>query len=474
MLESDQYQSPSWIENKGDFWASGKAFAPDAFDPAAPYSPKGKTYSFSANPEKLIESPFDLQNLRFFDRVKVEHFLRRLEGLAAEIEDKADERKIVAMIGTGGTIAMTEEEGELVPKLNPDYLMDYAGGGLDKRFAIAALEFPTPIDSSQMEIDYEADVVIVMSWLWFRASEMLRKYLIGYLVTHGTDTLSAGGAYASMMLGPHLPFSCGFLGAQKTTENRYSDVGINLKNSLESLLILHEVKIPVCFIYMGGSEGGAYVPTGTIKVSDSEVLAMDSPMHPKIINASDFAVSGVASRFQKYVHKMREGEASKFCPIIMRGYSPTIPITPELGTNPHHVYQTVKTIDAIGVVVTTFGSFTMNKKIIEAVRKSTQETGKLFLAANPFPEGRTDHQYSPTHRLREAGAITVSTMPVAVKAKMTLAQHIYGNDTEKIAAFIAGNNLIGEQSPDWIQPKEFAGQMVSHGIPAEVAADLPI
>ena len=469
MTGINQYRSPDWIENRGDPWGRSKKFNPNAFDPAAPYVPKGETYSFSTNPEKPIENPFYLNNLRFFDPEKVKRFAMRLEGLAADIEDKADGRKIVAMIGTGGTIAMTEEDGELVPKLNPDYLMEYAGGGLNKRFAIAALEFPTPIDSSQMEIDYEADLVIVKSWLWANASEMMRKYFVGFLVTHGTDTLSGGGAYASMMLGPNLPFSVGFLGAQKTTEDRYSDVGINVKNALESLLVLNEAETPVCFTYMGGSEGGAYLPTGTIKVSDSAVLAMESPMHPRIIDASNFAVSGVTSQFQQDVHKMREGEDPKFCPIIMRGYSPTIPITPEIGTNPRHIYDMVKTIrDSIAVIVTSFGSFTMNQKIIEAVRQSTQETGKLFLAANPFPQGRTDHQYGPAHRLRESGAIPVQTMPIAVKAKTMLAQYIYGNDTDKIAAFIAGNNWVGEQSPDWSQPKEFAGQMVSHGIPAEV------
>ncbi|MCK5460997.1 asparaginase [Candidatus Gracilibacteria bacterium] len=464
------YKSSPWVKNNGNPW-SGKSwgkgkFNPDAFDPSIPYEPKGKTYSFSLNPDKKIENPFDLDNLRFFNKKKVERLLELLEDFATDIEKKKDGRQIVSMIGTGGTIAMTDQNGELVPKLDPEYLLKYAGGTLNERFAITAIEFPTLIDSSQMEIDYEADSVIIMSWIWENMSENLKKLFSGFLITHGTDTMPEGGAYTAIMLGPQTPFSVGFVGAQKTTEDNFSDVGINVKNSLDTLSVLKKEKTSVCFIYMGGSEGGAYNPTGVIKISDSNVIAMESPMHPKIVDASNFVLSSLTNSFQKRVKKENN---QKFHPIIIRGYAPTISVNPKLGTNPNHVYETIKKIpNTVAVIITTFGSFTLNNKITKAAQQATKETRKLFCVANPFPEGKVDHKYGPAHILRNSGAVSVSTMPIAAQAKATLAQHIYGNDLEKIAAFMAGNNLVGEQPPNWKQPIKFKDIIEPYGLPKDL------
>lgn len=474
MAKEVPYQTPPWIANGGNPWSGASwgegDFDPDAFDPAAPYIPKGGTYRLASNPDKPLEDAFDLENLRFFDRKKVERLLSKLEGLAAEIEDTRSEKQIVGMIGTGGTIAMTKVDGVLQPRLDPAYLLKYAGGGLDERFQIASVEFPKPIDSSQMEIDYAADLVIVTSWIWSKASTSLKQKFSGFLITHGTDTMSGGGAYITMMFGPRCPFSVGIVGAQRTTEDRFSDVGINVKNALETLAMLREARVPAPFVYMGGTGGGAYNPVGVVKQNDDRVDAFASPVHPQIVSAVNFAVSGPVLEFNRKVDAaMGQLGGYDFSPKILRGYAPVINVEPKLATDPSVVYQGIKgTHNAVAVVVTTFGSFTVNHKVVRAVQQATKETGKLFFAANPFPLGSTDHDYGPAHELRKSGAHSVHMMPLALIAKLTLGQHVFGNDLERLAAFVTHNNYVGEQPPSWEAPDDSsANPMAPIGVPRE-------
>jgi len=457
-LNNPAYRAPVWIKNGGRYFDKGGKFDPHAYDPSAPYEIQGKSFELPLNPGRKIEDPFDLDNLRFLDPEKIRNLLVRLEGRAAEIADTGSDKQIVAMIGTGGTIAMTMVGGKLEPTLNPQSLLKYTGGALEERFAVESAEYPTPIDSSEQEIDYEADLVIAMTWMWSKMSEQLRKRFSGFLVSHGTDTMGGGSTSVAMMLGPNCPFSVGFVGAQKTIENEFSDVGANVRGSFATLSTLHREEQVACFVFMGGTEGGAFHPAGVIKADDRRANAFITPLHKRLLDASDFGLEGIIDSFSRRYQRtlVRGGAKADFCPIILRGYSPVIDLAPKIGTDPERYYrQILSDKEAVAVLLTTFGSYTANTKIREAITAAAEQSGKLVLGANPFPGGSTAHSYAPAQALRDSGALPVGTLPDATAAKVFLGSVVFGKNREILARFLTQNNLIGEQDPGgWMRTRK--------------------
>lgn len=453
-ITADGYEVPPWVSNDGRYFDAEGKFDPNAFDPAAPYKTQGEVYTLKSNQGRELESAFDLNNLRFIDPKRVDNLLVKLEGAAAEIDDSGNGKEVVAMIGTGGTIAMTMKEGELVPTLDPPFLLAHTGGGLENQFSVSSTEFPTPIDSSQQEIDYEADLVIAMSWLWNNMSDQLKKVFSGFLITHGTDTMGGGSTAVTMMLGPNAPFSVGFVGAQTTIEHQYSDVAANVKGSFQTLKSLRKKNKVARFVYMGGTDGGAFHPAGVMKTDDRSVNAFTSPMHDKLTNAGDFGIHGIVNRFgQRYMETLERGAGNpKFQPTILRGYTPIIDLNPKIGIDPRQYYeQIMKNEHAVAVLLTTFGSYTANAKIREAIGLAAERTGKIVLGANPFPGGSTDHSYGPAKALRDSGAYPVGTLPDATAIKVFLGSVAFGGDRKKLAEFLTRTNIVGEQPPnEWM------------------------
>lgn len=457
----DGYKAPDWIEDGGRYFDADGHFNPGAYDPAAKFEPQGVQYKLTSNPERNFEDPFDLDNLRFLDKRHIENLLTILEGKAAEIAQSDSDKRIVAMIGTGGTIAMTMVDGRLEPTLDPEYLLAYAGGALNQRFAVASAEYPRPIDSSEQEIDYEADLVIAMSWIWKNMSSQLKDKFDGFLVTHGTDTMGGGSTNVTMMLGPNCPFSVGFVGAQKTTQDEFTDVGANVSGSFGTLATLRRRGKVARFVYMGGTEGGAFHPAGVMKKDDKVANAFRAPLHDRLVNAADFGLHGIVDQFgRRYAQTLERGGArADFQPTIVRGYTPLIDLAPKIGTDPRRYYeQIIRDATAVAVMITTFGSYTANSKIRRAITLAAQQRGMLVLGANPFPGGSTDHSYGPARALRDSGAYPVGTLPDATAAKVLLGSRVFGANREMLAAFLTSNSLIGEQDPgSWMVERDGDG-----------------
>ncbi|KKT76008.1 MAG: hypothetical protein UW70_C0024G0002 [Candidatus Peregrinibacteria bacterium GW2011_GWA2_44_7] len=297
-----------------------------------------------------------------------------------------------------------------------------------------------------------------MSWIWKNMSDQLKECFAGFAIPHGTDTLGGGSNSTSMMLGPNCPFSVGFVGAQKTTQHLYSDVGTNIRGLFDTLHTLKRQKKVARFVYMGGTEGGAFHPAGVIKIDDRHANAFRTPIHERLINASDFGLGGMIDRFgRRYMETLdREGAQKAFQPIILRGYAPVIDLTPKLGTNPALYYQQISTNEsAIAVLLTTFGSYTVNPKVRKAITLAAQAKGKIVLGANPFPGGSTNHNYGPAKELRENGAYAVGTLPDATMIKVFLAHSVFGNNLPLLVQFLIENNFIGEQNPgEWMLNSE--------------------
>lgn len=434
----EQYVSPPWIEDGGDPWKKGP-FNPNAFDPAAPYKPKGRTYHFESNPGQVLEDPFDLDNLRIFKSETIQDFLKRLEALAG-----GSEKKVVAMIGVGGTLAMVKRGNDLVPMLDPMHLLHYAGKNLDQRFSAAAIQFPTLIDSADNEIDYAAELVIAMSWVYKNASDKLKKQLIGFFIPHGTDTMTAGLNYMTMMLGPDCPFSVGYAGAQKTTEDPLNDVAANVASAIESLDLIHQTSFRCRFFAIGGTEGGAFRPWST-KISDTGVRAFSGP---KIIDNAYFGIAGLQMKFE-HDYQSQQRPDLNWMPTVFRGYHNVYCVTARMGTDPRTHYDHVRSSTAEdAILITSFGAFTANIKSIRAIVQAATERGNNIpiFACSPFPEGSVDHSYVSSNLMIQLGIIPVQLLPDVAIAKIALTRKIW-KGKQAIQEFVASNNYAGEQPP---------------------------
>ncbi len=427
-----------WLANKGNPWerdGEHEKFLPGAFDPGTPHVPKGRTFRLASNPDHLWEDATDLDNLRFIEPPRVRRLLEELEELAV-----AGRQDVTCILATGGTLAATRDaEGDLDPVLSIDELLDEAGSGIRRKMGVTGIPHRKLIDSADQEFDYLADLVIVMAWIWHNASNRLKRAFLGFVIPHGTDTIDAAGPAIAMMLGPDHPFSYGFVGAQRTRDDLYSDVPVNLRFVCDALLHLKKKGVVAGFIVGGGTSGGAYRATSAIKATDDRVDFLACPGSPQLIDVSRASTTdNINAPFEAAYHK-REGY---FQPLIIRGYARIHPIISKMGLDPASAWKQVVTADEPVVVFGSYAAFTANNKLFRAVQMATQQAGKLLLVINQLPGGSTDHEYKAG---KELHAYAANMLFGSLVPKISLALAIYGSNYARVIDFITKRNYVGEQ-----------------------------
>lgn len=435
-LDGD-WKIPSWFDKNGNFH-------PNDFDPWAPYKIKWKTFRLKSNPTLDIEDPFDLDNLRFINKNVVINSLEKMENLA-----RSNDKNLVCMIWTWWTISMVFwTDWKLYPTLSPDYLLKYAWWWIEENFWVVSFEFNPKIDSSQMELDYIADIVIAMSWFYSNLSWDTRKKFCGFSVTFWTDTLSTSSTYANMMLWANCPFSVWFVASQETVLSRFSDVWTNIKNCLNILLELKSLNKTTVFICIWWTSWWAYNPALTIKTSDSSVDAFSSPWRAKIMDMSNIANRWIDSTFMD-CNKNQMSIYDVFQPIIFRWFVNVSVLYANIWINPLKLYDWVLFVKNFAIILVTYGSFTFSKKQINALVESSKKANSMLLAINPFPTGSVDHLYADAVYLREQWILPIQYLQHVVYAKIKWWQTVWWNDIDKIKKFLIWNNFMWEQPNGW-------------------------
>jgi L-asparaginase/Glu-tRNA(Gln) amidotransferase subunit D len=396
------------------------------------------------------ENPFDLRNLRVFDPEAVQDTLEQLVG------NHRSGKKSFVMIGFGGTIGSTLTDNGAIPGVDVDEILKASGGKLDAKYTHAGLAFPTQIMSSQMRIDYAADAVIAMSWMYKSMPADVRDEFMGFMVTHGTDTMTPSATHMGMMLGPNVDFSVGVTGAQVSMdESEFSDGPQNIRGTLATMDLMHEESKHMVFLYMGGSAGGAMHPAGAVKISDRLIEGFESPAIPLVLDASDTTQHKtlVTPFFDEYSGE-RDQARDLFLPVIYRGYSPVRLIEANADIDPQQQYDELMTGRNRTLLLRTFGSFTMPDHQLDAILRAAREREEQsrpfeIYAANPFPTGRTlEHLDIESMRLREV-VHAVDILPHAVGPKIKVARTLYGPDTDLRTSFLLHTNYIGERPQGW-------------------------
>lgn len=422
---------PSWYDKNGNF-------NPLDFYTEKPYKIKWKTFRLKSNPNKKLEDPFDLNNLRFINPQKVKDALINIEKLVSIWKE------LVCMIWTWWTIPMTLQSWKLKPWLKPSDLQKFAWWWLNERFWIVSFELETQVDSSQMEIDYIWDLVIAMSRFYVNLSEVTKLNFIWFFITHWTDTLISSSTYANVMLWSNYQFSVWFVSSQKTIYDKFSDAWINFAFWLNILSELKLYKKVAIFIIAWWTSWWAYIPANTLKVSDTNVVAFDSPWKNKLMDVSDFLLKWIDTHF------IDENERQKtlddiFHPIILRWNVPISTIVAKIWINPKLLYEQVKSIHDLAIMLVTYGLFTFSPKQVDAILKAVRENNSAIFAANPFSTWSTDHLYAEALYLKEQWITSIHCLEHAAYAKIKWAQAIWWNDIHKMKMFLIGNNFMWEQ-----------------------------
>lgn len=434
-------------------WFGNGIFNPKKYDPRFPFKPRGETYQLSIS-QNAVESPYDLRNLRIINPDEVKRSLQELE------EANKDHRlPAICVIATGGTIASAMSGGnELVASVDIQQIFEFVGRFYKVKYDYSAFSFPTLIDSSQMKMDYDADIVITMSYLWKKMSLGLKKNFRGFLITHGTDTFAPSLTRISQMLGSNVEFAVGGVCAQETIEFAFTDVADNVGRAVATLEKLYEIGRKTVFGYAGGTAGGAYTPSGMLKISDTDIKGFDSPAMDLIIDASNVQKARQANLpFCDAYSQVRHPQLDQFSPVILRGFVNSRIEEAQMDIPPEEYARKIQALDpeVIVLIAKTYGSFTFDESQVDGIVAGAGARNILLFATNPFPTGSVEHRYSAALYLISQGAIPLHMLPHAAVVKLQYLAKVFGNVPEVLEAYMTGNNFVGEQPKIW-KPKELS------------------
>ncbi|XP_050487481.1 L-asparaginase-like isoform X3 [Bombus huntii] len=349
----------------------------------------------------------------------MEHLRNNSSGSLA-IESVRESRVLV--LYTGGTIGMIRnEDGVLVPKANAfvkklrNYPHIYDREYAEKRFGLMGplvlpmtatdskrviynvLEYSPLCDSSNMTMDD-----------WIRiAHDIKQAYerFDGFVILHGTDTLSYTASALSFML-ESLGKIVILTGSQVPIFDSRSD---GLDNFLSSLIIAANYNIPEVCVYFGTN---LMRGNRTCKISATSFEAFDSPNFPPLAKANITIEVDYRAIFRPFTLEKFHVHAS-----LNRNVG-LLRIFPSMTT---HLVRAFLQPPIEGVVLQSYGAGnvpTNREDIIKELSAATKR-GVIIVNITQCATGCVKNSYAPGKFLEDAGVISGSDMtPEATLTKL--------------------------------------------------------
>jgi L-asparaginase/Glu-tRNA(Gln) amidotransferase subunit D len=374
----------------------------------------------------LLIDPFNLKNLKIVDPKLVVSFVKKVNGLSQE-EIKG--RKLVLALGTGGTISMKIEKGISKPDLDLNKIIEFTNTDMADLFYVECLDiFST--DSAEISYLHTRDLAICLGYIY----QNVKVPYEGFIVTHGTDTMSYSAAALSMMMGRGLPFSVVFTGAQKPIQEPMSDAGINIRNSLFLLEALKTADMAEIVIAMAER---AMLATSSMKVDDTLIHAFDAPLHKYI---SKFSALEYPVRLASWLNPKRNLD---FKPMIWgNNYSRTFVVHSSLGLDPSVLNNHLKHNSIKAVLLFSYGAGTAHSEIIKTIHKKSLDSKIPAFVVSPV-NAEFKVVYESAKQMIDKGFIPLNmTLPAAL-AKIEVALECYPEDMDKLKNFMT-HDYVGE------------------------------
>lgn len=396
------------------------------------------------NPGYEFDDPTDPENLRFFTwRLNI--YDRVIATVFREIDMRPDKNVGIIGINLGGTIMMeSNEAGMLVPKGqiqdkfkqhvevdHPDCVCQSFAFPRSKTTSDAAESYG--IDSSQLEIDFIADIAIAMTCIWNDLTEKEKHQFAGFVITVGTDTCVEAMTILKTMLGPNCPFSVVAIGAMKPMEETGSDGLENFKSAYDDLLSLRERGLTTFGLRV---EGGLYDPTKTRKISDKLHTSFQGE---KLIDSTKNETAKTASAANFRATKNEDFAQPYLETKAFRGTDDVLFIKSTISKDPFRLTHEVMESDTQAILVETYPSLTQAMKDMQAILRGAN--GRPIFYVNQVLGGSVDQDYEVAHRLKEHGINVLDMTAETARAKINLALRLFGKDSQKIIDVVTGTGV---------------------------------
>ncbi len=379
----------------------------------------------------FLNPPDDLSQLRLIDANRVQALAESVNAFPPEA---LGGKKLAVLIATGGTLATTGAQGA-VRTLAYDWKAVFkpVEGLLQNRFEIVGFD-AFCIDSSQMDYGYVRELAIVLTYLW----NNVKVPFLGFLVSHGTDTMSYSAAAMSLITGQGLPFSVVYTGAQRPIDDPVSDAPLNLRNALYTLEALREKDMAEVVIVMGDR---ALLATSAEKVDDTALNAFDAPRHRYVAHLGRPSYPIALAEWLNPRRKVF------FKPTIWCGdYAHTLVIKSTLGLNPKMLERQATDPDIHAIVLYSFGAGTVHEKVLESVMAAARARNLPVFIVNPVDAEYKAEYESAAYALMQ-GAVPLNMTLSSALAKIEIALRLYGRDLSSISRFMT-ENYVGEIPTD--------------------------
>ncbi|MBV8548349.1 MAG: asparaginase [Alphaproteobacteria bacterium] len=377
--------------------------------------------------EGFISPADDLGQLKLVDAAAVLNLAQEINKIDTQAQGK---RKLTIVLATGGTLAMrSSPDGVRTPALDVGFLIEKLPPELHDHFMVQGLQLFN-VDSAQMSYQHSRELAIVMTYLY----RHIRIPFTGFLVMHGTDTMSYGAAAMSLMMGQGLPFSIVYTGAQRPIEEPLSDAPTNIRNALYTLESLYLREMAEVLIVMGDR---AMLATSSEKVDDASVNAFAAPRHQYV---AQFTRMDYPVQLATWLKPRR---SMPFEPTIIPGdYGHTLVIKSTLGYDPTLVERQVAIDTVRAVVLYSYGAGTVHERLLSATMKAASLRDIPVFIVNPVHSGYRV-EYLSNQKAIEAGAIPLDMTLSATLAKIEIALRLHGHHRQLLADFMT-ESYVGE------------------------------
>ena len=374
----------------------------------------------------FLPQPDDLSQLKHIPAQAVKDFVNALN---ATTDEELDGRKLVAALGTGGTISMKVEDGIRIPDLDFDTVFSQTNSHLSEKFLAKSLD-AFRLDSADLNYSHVKDLAIVMTYVWRNVTVPF----CGFLILHGTDTLAYASAAMSLIMGQGLPFSIVYTAAQKSIQEMLNDAATNLRNALFTLESLYDANMAEVVVVMGDY---AMLATSSVKIDDTAANAFNAPLHKYI---TTFNHLEYPLRLASWLAPRRK---VPFEPTIWKGdYTHTLVIQSALGLNPELIARQIKDDQIQSVLIYSYGSGTVYTPLLEHILPVIEEKSIPCFTISPVNTEYKVAYASGAEMIKQGVVPLYMTMP-ATLAKMEIALRMHAGDTKAITRFMT-TNYVGE------------------------------